>query len=348
MEQRTSMELEQELPLTATSNHEESLAENADHEGPQSPTRNSQLQQPHAPNFLPVSSSSTIHSRLFSLANFLLTTNEGIRISSTLIVSVIVLYFVHASISVFASGKESGAQPYDFNAHRILAKRVITIFGVESSGTTFLYQTLSKATNASVVIPDLAARAGDEVEIQHISQPWGMYGYSTGGYSTIDVVPPLGCASFFDKRVESVASEKCKEETGLDPGREYPLRFFVNITSHVEWYRTMGVDCTAIIMTRDYSAHLEGKRKHIIRPFLWKRVATAEDKYGTELLVEAMNALDGSVSPGGLKQLVMVSYETLMFLKADYLRNIYRQLGIDSTYIPTFHDGNAKHFRGGK
>ena len=342
------MELEQELPLTATSNHEESLVENADHESPQSPTRNSQLQQPHAPTSLPFSSSSTMQSRLFFLVNFLLTTKEGIKISSIVIVSVFVLFQVHGSISFFVSGKESGALPYDVNAHRILAKRVITIFGLESSGTTFLYQTLSKALNASVVIPDLSARTGDEVEIQHISQPWGMYGYSTGVFSTIDVVPPLGCASFFDKRVESIASEKCKEETGLDPERQYPLRFFVNITSHVEWYRAMGVDCTAIIMTRDYSTHLEGKRKHIKWPFLWKRVAAAEDKYGTELLVEAMNALDGSISPGGLNQLVMVSYETLMFLKVDYLRHMYKQLGINSTYIPTFHDGNAKYFRGGK
>ena len=243
--------------------------------------------------------------------------------------------------------KESGAQPYDVNAHAVLPRRVITIFGLESSGTTFLYQTLSRALNATVVIPDLSARAGDDVEIQHISQPWGLFGTKTGDYSTIDLVPPLGCASFYD-RDDVVLSDRCQEETGLDPEHEYPLRFFVNITSHVEWYRSRGVDCTAIIMTRDYSTHLDGKKKHMLWPIFWNRVAAAEDRYGKQLMVEAMNVLDGSVSPGGKAELVMVSYETLMFLRQDYLFKVYQQLGIDSAYIPTFRDGNAKYVRGGK
>ena len=78
---------------------------------------------------------------------------------------------IHKSIDVFMGNKESGAQPYDVKAHAVLPRRVITIFGLESSGTTFLYQTLSRALNATVVIPDLSARAGDDVEIQHITQP---------------------------------------------------------------------------------------------------------------------------------------------------------------------------------
>lgn len=254
---------------------------------------------------------------------------------------------MYKNVSVYWGKKESGAEPYDVNAHSVLPRRVITIFGLESSGTTFLYQTLSKALNATVVIPDLSARAGDDVEIQHISQPWGLFGSKTGGYSTIDLVPPLGCASFYD-RDEVILSDRCKEDVGLDPQHEYPLRFFVNITSHVEWYRKRGVDCTAIIMTRDYSTHLDGKKKHILWPFFWNRVAAAEDRYGKQLMVEAMNVLDGSLTAGGLAELLMVSYETLMFLQKDYLFKVYQQLGIESGYIPAFRDGNAKYFRGGQ
>ena len=263
-------------------------------------------------------------------------------------VSLIVLLQIYRSVSVYRGDKETGAEPYDVNAHAVLPRRVITIFGLESSGTTFLYQTLSKALNATVVIPDLSARAGDDVEIQHISQPWGLFGTKTGGYSTIDLVPPLGCASFYD-REEVILSDRCQEETGLDPEHEYPLRFFVNITSHVEWYRSRGVDCTAIIMTRDYSTHLDGKKKHMLWPLFWNRVAAAEDRYGKQLMVEAMSVLDASISPArGLAELVLVSYETLMFLREDYLFKVYQQLGIESDYVPTFHDGNAKYVRGGK
>lgn len=263
-------------------------------------------------------------------------------------VSLIALLQIYRSVSVYRGDKETGAEPYDVNAHAVLPRRVITIFGLESSGTTFLYQTLSKALNATVVIPDLSARAGDDVEIQHISQPWGLFGTKTGGYSTIDLVPPLGCASFYD-REEVILSDRCQEETGLDPEHEYPLRFFVNITSHVEWYRSRGVDCTAIIMTRDYSTHLDGKKKHMLWPLFWNRVAAAEDRYGKQLMVEAMSVLDASISPArGLAELVLVSYETLMFLREDYLFKVYQQLGIESDYVPTFHDGNAKYVRGGK
>ena len=99
-------------------------------------------------------------------------------------VSLIALLQIYRSVSVYRGDKETGAEPYDVNAHAVLPRRVITIFGLESSGTTFLYQTLSKALNATVVIPDLSARAGDDVEIQHISQPWGLFGTKTGGYST--------------------------------------------------------------------------------------------------------------------------------------------------------------------
>ena len=297
----------QESPLTVNS---ESLAENDDQDSPLSPTptpaafRQSQ-HPPPSPPLISVSSSPPITSRLFS--------SRPCRFA-ILIVSAYSIFHICGSVSIFASGRESIAQPYDVNSHKILATRVITIFGLESSGTTFLYQTLSMALNASVVIPDLSARAGDDVEIQHISQPWGLFGYSTGEYSTIDVLPPLGCASFYDQGVGSLKSENCKKETGLDPERQYPLRFFVNITSHVAWYRSRGIDCTAIIMTRDYSTHLQGKKKHILWPLFWKRVAVAEDNYAKELIVDAMKTLDGSVSPRGLKELVMTSYETLMFL----------------------------------
>ena len=338
-------EEQQHAPLTDYSADEDSPAFPPS-SPPQSPPLVAQTQRTPT-SLLPRSITSRLPPTLLSTIDSHLSSKRKMQIYFCAFLLLFALAQIHKSIDVFMGNKESGAQPYDVKAHAVLPRRVITIFGLESSGTTFLYQTLSKALNATVVIPDLSARAGDDVEIQHISQPWGLFGTKTGDYSTIDLVPPLGCASFYD-RDDVVLSDRCQEETGLNPEHEYPLRFFVNITSHVEWYRSRGVDCTAIIMTRDYSTHLDGKKKHMLWPIFWNRVAAAEDRYGKQLMVEAMNVLDGSVSPGGLAELVMVSYETLMFLRQDYLFKVYQQLGIDSGYVPTFRDGNAKYVRGGK
>ena len=40
---------------------------------------------------------------------------------------------------------------------------------------------------------------------------------------------------------------------------------------------------------------------------------------------------------------VLVSYESMMKLKGDYVKQLYEQLGIESDHIPVFKDGNAKY-----
>jgi hypothetical protein len=51
---------------------------------------------------------------------------------------------------------------------------------------------------------------------------------------------------------------------------------------------------------------------------------------------EAIDKLDPS-------EVVLVSYEGIMSLGRSYLFDIYRQLGINSRYTPSFKDGNAKY-----
>jgi len=45
----------------------------------------------------------------------------------------------------------------------------------------------------------------------------------------------------------------------------------------------------------------------------------------------------------GDQRVFAVSYEGLMELQDAYLHNLYKDLGIDSTYTPTFNDGNEKY-----
>jgi hypothetical protein len=54
-------------------------------------------------------------------------------------------------------------------------------------------------------------------------------------------------------------------------------------------------------------------------------------------MTEAIDNLDPS------SEVVLVSYEGIMSLGESYLFDIYRQLGINSTYTPSFKDGNAKY-----
>ena len=44
-------------------------------------------------------------------------------------------------------------------------------------------------------------------------------------------------------------------------------------------------------------------------------------------------------------RVLTVSYEALMALRESYLFDTYKMLGVNSTYIPEFKDGNAKYIK---
>lgn len=141
-----------------------------------------------------------------------------------------------------------------------LPKRLITVFGLESSGTTLLAETLAKAVSAEEhkLIGGLSYRTRDShVEIQHVSLPSGYFhGLKNQTVVDIDFLPPPRCMTWphysnpvlqssFDNLK---AHPKCLKETGLQERVKLPLRFMVNITSHVLWYQKRGVVVTAVIM----------------------------------------------------------------------------------------------------
>ena len=115
----------------------------------------------------------------------------------------------------------------------------------------------------------------------------------------------------------------------------YPLRFFVNITSHIEWYLSRGVDIKVVLSMRDRSISSRGKLKghcHLAD------VARREDEVALDLMAEAIQKYGSSKD-----RVNTVSYEGLMGMQQSYLFEVYAQLGIQSTHIPSFYDGNEKY-----
>jgi hypothetical protein len=138
----------------------------------------------------------------------------------------------------------------------------------------------------------------------------------------------------FGNKNDPIVPEPCKE-VGLDDFVKYPPRFFVNVTSHIQWYLNRGVDATAVIMMRDKTISHISKVNAVCR----SNIATMnQNEHANAFAREALSRLP----PG---RVVMVSFEGLVSLQKDYLFDIYKQLGINSTYTPKFIDGNARYIR---
>jgi len=294
----------------------------------------------------------------------------------------------------------------------ILSKRIITVFGTESSGSTFLATTLGIASGAFppngtyVTLPTdrnnnpgrtivertvaRSARSPDgEIEIQHISLPWGFWGTKrrncelSEGTITVDAYVPEPCfridyQSTWKHRLEAKAPAGCREEAHISEknnrttiaGKKwtcgtnncgqgdndgyalYPRRFFVNVTAHIEWYLQRGVDITAVLSVRDKSVTLAGKVKNHCPD---QAISRLEEERARTIM---SNSLRNYGRPGRFKEsgiphdnsnkeerAVSVSYETLMAMGESYLFDIYRTLGINSTFVPDFKDGNEKYVR---
>ena len=237
----------------------------------------------------------------------------------------------------------------------ILPKRLIAVFGMESSGSTFTATTIGIAAGVTSPEKPLYIRSTDSernIEVQHISLPtgYGAHGdscMSINGEPTKDmpvllpepcmVVPPRYKDERFARDIllaERPFPEACRLEAGVNDFVVYPTRFFINVTSHIQWYRERGVEATAVIMMRDSSISQISKVRSRCPN---KNVAEEQNEHARQLMREAIDKLNPS------SEIVLVSYEGLISLRESYLYDIYRRLGINSTYAPSFQDANAKY-----
>ena len=233
----------------------------------------------------------------------------------------------------------------------LLPKRLISVFGLEKSGTSFTSLTIAKALG---IVPERKRACSysaikNGMEVQHISQPWGSFRPQPVSWSckpenvaktkTIFAAVPLQCARhtmLAKKPVNATFPRECKDEARLDDFVNISSRFFVNITSHILWYLERGVDATAVVLMRDRSiAHLS-KTATICKD---ANVSRAQNEHANSITREAIQKLDPS-------RIVLVSFEGMVSLGLPYFKDILRQLRIEnSTHVPNFHDANEKYIQ---
>ena len=237
-------------------------------------------------------------------------------------------------------------------------------------------------------------------QIQHVSLPSGSFldgncnmGFCKSCNSIVDVILPPQCSERKEKkrggggrgRKKTAASPRttitreCQDMISM-PIVEYPERFFLNITSHKQWYDDNGTEQYLIIIVRNQKFSFKSKMKSHCT-FL--DVATEEDGVATDIINQAIQTfileekgeqitkrkdntllwdptkvqlvnnendntsedlLATSLLPSR-NNVVLVSYETLMTLQGSYVKQIYKALGIESDHIPLFIDGNSKYER---
>lgn len=228
----------------------------------------------------------------------------------------------------------------------LFTDRLITIFGLESSGTTFLAETLSTAAGIELDKTPFwyGDRKGTEMEVQHVSLPWGHVCANDTHFVEAFALVPRPClfiTGMNDTIPNRSTDDDCNIIANLGEGPiVYPERFFVDIVSHVRWYRSLGVKTTAVVAVRESTLSFASKMSvHCTN----SKLGQEEVRHGQQLIKEAINTLSQIGNP---PELVLVSYESLMALKETYLFDLYRKLGIQSDYIPNFKDGNQKYING--
>ena len=256
----------------------------------------------------------------------------------------------------------------------ILPKKLITVVGLEGSGLSFLSTTLR------------AASMFDLTEVQHISLPQGRRTCEKSdsiniNTNIVDALVPEDCFRYETQHfvendelngIDPLIATKCQEQLHISSemnnikGQQwscggkcgngdlsgfalYPERYYVNVTSHIQWYLSRGVDVKVVLLLRDRTISMNEKtRSHCHIP----EVAHAENDMSMEIMREAYKtygsgAMHASAHPDndgdGDARVMVVSYEGLMQLKQPYLVQIYNSLGLKSTYVPDFVDENRKY-----
>lgn len=161
----------------------------------------------------------------------------------------------------------------------------------------------------------------------------------------------------------------------------YPQRYNLDIVASKEWYESKGVEQVFVIVLRDQSISAESRLGHCNDQILKEE----EEEIGTEIIIRAINKYvmggvrrlsassyeswykemfweetndindnDNNLDDGGHRKLsalpsgnnvFLVSYESLLKLKEVYVKMMYEALDIESDFMPSFKDGNAKYVK---
>eukprot|EP00934_Nitzschia_sp_Nitz4_P003242 Nitzschia sp. Nitz4//scaffold24_size164493//80519//81628//NITZ4_002329-RA/size164493-processed-gene-0.108-mRNA-1//-1//CDS//3329544117//3232//frame0 len=238
----------------------------------------------------------------------------------------------------------------------ILPKKLYVVYGLESSGTTFTTQAIAANLNITDLKGDFLQTLDGEIQVQHISLPWGGLDMKQLPRGTrqrdaqlnlpiLPVLYPLGCQVDNQRGKAPPALVKVnKPECASIMGHQVlvrPSRFFVDITTHVEWFRERGVQVYPIMVVRDTYLHFEGiidhtnnKNSHCPYP----DAAYKQMEIGRAIMAETIQT-SNPVHP------TLVSYEAMMTLQTPYIDQLFRQLDMTTPARspPKLKNGNTKH-----
>ena len=309
----------------------------------------------------------------------------------------------------------------------VLPSKVFTIIGLESSGTTFVSETIRNALGLQLIgnkgyYESLGEGFSDHyyseseshnekentgtsssqeeatkllrwTEVQHISLPWGGTNCRNDPRdSVVPVIYPAICTKLMRDRMRAIHQggnlaanalkggpfvpnyhsesllrtyrlpmnstgfqffEECRNIT--QDQWEYPQRYSLNVTSHLDWYLSQGIDARVVVIMRDATISRRARQEHCTD----LDILAQEEELGREILQDAIRRyiVPSSTSKSDDEQryrrhlletsedgrVVLVSYELLNQLKGDYIKMMYHKLGIQSAFEPRWADGNIKH-----
>jgi len=274
------------------------------------------------------------------------------------------------------------------NSSLLLPKKIISVIGLEASGTRFLTSILAKAHGLSKHREGSYGFDGlqDGLLVQHFSLPWGSRCECHPSPTIQNVVLPGNCSVPYKSlspscRAMAEDANMTLSHTGINI---YPQRYFLDIVANKEWYESQGVQQVFVIVLRDqsisaksrYQPHCKNEKLlekeenigtdiiiHAINKYIMgggRRLSASsyETWYKETFLEEANNTNSDSNNlansghhklsaalPSG-NNVFLVSYESLMKLQDIYVKMMYQAMDIDSDYMPTFKDGNAKYVVG--
>lgn len=175
----------------------------------------------------------------------------------------------------------------------LLPKRIISVIGLESSGTHFVTRLIANAlgidkTREGSFPYDDMRRDLDDIQVQHFSLPWGSVCQDHPAMTIQKVVLPSRCSRSFAS--DSPTSRRC-EELAEDSNTQhrggkavYPGRYLLDVVSSIEWYKSHGVDQVFVIVMRDSTISKRARLIHCRDPGLLER----EEQLSTEILNRAI------------------------------------------------------------
>lgn len=234
----------------------------------------------------------------------------------------------------------------------VLPRRVFVVYGLESSGTTFTAKTIALALGIEHqnIQGDFVETEDTRDHVQHISLPFGhikegYWGYTTRFSEPLPMIPvlyPKPCQMdpvyYLEEKEQGgptlQSPPKVCQDFMEDQVLTRPHRFFVNMTTHITWYRERGILVYPIMVVRDPALHMAGITDRRKGHTPDDAAAYSQYETGRAIMVET---IEKGLNP------IIVSYETMLTLQRPYICQLYETLGIETNFLPIFKNGNTKY-----